>query len=394
MLNQQLILEKNVQDFINSHINSDISKLALLKNPFPDVDYAIILNQIAAKVKAKTKLPTYYSTENIVYPNKISVEQTSSEKTAKYKSEIISGKNLIDLTGGFGVDALYFSKKINQVIHCEINQELSEIVSHNFKQLEIDNILCINRDSLDFLISENKTFDWIYIDPSRRNDAKGKVFLLKDCLPDVQENLETYFKFSDNIMIKTAPILDISAGLLELCNVKTIHIVAVDNEVKELLWIIEKDFFAAMTIKTINISKNIEEKFEFIWNKNQETPSYSLPKKYLFEPNAAIMKSGGFSEVAIQYGLEKLHQFSHLYTSNEKIEFSGRVFEINFCILYHKTEMKKHFETQQANITTRNFPETVDNIRKKFKIKDGGNRYCFFTTNANDEKIVLICTKI
>ena len=389
-----MILNKNVQDFINSHINSDISKLALQKNPFPDIDYAIILNQIASKTKAKTKLPTYYYTENIIYPNKISVEQTSSEKTAKYKSEIISGTNLVDLTGGFGVDDLYFSKKINQVIHCEINQELSEIVSHNFKQLEIDNILCINRDSLDFLISEKKTFEWIYIDPSRRNNAKGKVFLLQDCLPNVPENLETYFKFSKNIIIKTAPILDISAGLLELCNVKSIHIVAVDNEVKELLWIIEKDFFGAIAIKTINISKNIQEKFEFIWNKNQQIPNYSLPKKYLFEPNAAIMKSGGFDEVAIQYGLDKLHQFSHIYTANENIEFPGRVFEINFCILYHKIEMKKHFERQQANITTRNFPETVDNIRKKYKIKDGGNRYCFFTTNVNDEKIVLICTKI
>ncbi len=388
------ILTKKVQDFINSNIGNDISKLALQKNPFPELDYVIILNQIAAKTKAREKLPTFFENTNIIYPSKISVEQTSSEKTAKYKSEIVSGEFLIDLTGGFGVDDLYFARKIKSVIHCEINSELSEIVKHNFQVLNILNIECKNDDSFNILKTFNQKFDWIYIDPSRRNDAKGKVFMLRDCLPNVPENLEFYFRYSDNILIKTAPLLDISAGLLELSNVKTIHIVAIENEVKELLWIIQKNFVGEIEIKTTNITKNIDEKFDFVWNKNQQIPRFDLPKKYLFEPNASIMKSGGFDEVAIQFGIGKLHKFSHLYTSNQKIEFSGRVFEIDFCIPYSKSEMKKHFENQKANITTRNFPETVEYIRKKFKIKDGGNRYCFFTTDANDEKIVLICTKI
>ncbi len=392
------ILNKKVQEFINSNLGNNISKLALQKNPFPDMDYHVVLNQIASKSKAKEKLRTFFNSENIIYPSKISVEQTSSEKTAKYKSEIVFGEFLIDLTGGFGVDDLYFSKKIKNVIHCEINSELSKIVAHNFESLNIKNISCLNGDSKDILktfeLFSKQVFDWIYVDPSRRNDSKGKVFMLEDCLPNVPENLEFYFKYSKNILIKTAPILDISAGLLELINVKTIHIVAVENEVKELLWVIEKDFVEEIEIKTINITKKCEEKFYFVWNKNQEMPIFGMPKKYLFEPNASIMKSGGFNEVAIQFGLEKLHQFSHLYTSDKKIVFSGRVFEIDICIQYNKIEMKKHFENQKANITTRNFPETVEDIRKKFKIKDGGNRYCFFTTNANDEKIVLICTKI
>ncbi len=392
------ILNKKVQEFINSNIGNNISKLALQKNPFPEMDYLMILNQIAAKTKAKEKLPTFFNDDNIIYPSKISVEQTSSEKTAKYKSEIVFGEFLIDLTGGFGVDDLYFSKKIKNIIHCEINNELSKIVSHNFECLNIKNISCLNGDSKDILktfeIFSKQVFDWIYIDPSRRNDAKGKVFMLKDCLPNVPENLSFYFKYSNNILIKTAPILDISAGLLELSNVKTIHIVAVENEVKELLWIIEKGFVGQIEIKTINITKNNQEKFDFEWNKKQQKPIYGMPKKYLFEPNASIMKSGGFDELALQFGLDKLHNFSHLYTSDKKIVFSGRVFEIDICIPYNKIEMKKHFESQKANITTRNFPENVEEIRKKFKIKDGGNRYCFFTTNANDEKIVLICTKI
>lgn len=392
------ILKPEVQNFININIGVEISKLALQKNPFAEIDFLEILNQISAKSKAKDKLPTFFNTENIIYPSKISVEQTSSEKTAKYKSEIISGEVLIDLTGGFGVDDFYFAKKFKYVIHSEINDDLSKIVAHNLKSLNVNNIACLNGDSYDVLKTfdffKRQVFDWIYIDPSRRNEAKGKVFMLKDCLPNVPQNLDFYFEYSKKILIKTAPILDISAGLVELSNVKEIHIIAIENEVKELLWILVQDYVGEIAIKTININKNREENFEFIWNKNQEIPVFGLPQKYLYEPSTAIMKSGGFDEVSIQYELKKLHQFSHLYTSNEKIYFSGRVFEIDFWIPYNKIEMKKHFENQKANITTRNFPETVENIRKKFKIKDGGNRYCFFTTNANEEKIVLICTKI
>ena len=387
-------LNKEVQDFIIANIGGDISSLALKKNPFPEVTYFDILNQIASKTKAKDKLPTFFKNTNIIYPAKISIEQTSSEIAAKYKSLIVAGENLIDLTGGFGIDDFYFAKQMKTVVHCEINTELSEIVKHNFEVLKVKNVDFKIADSLVILQSESRQFDWIYIDPSRRSGTKGKVFMLADCLPNVPENLNIYFNYSNNILIKTAPILDISAGIHELKNVKSVHIVAIENEVKELLWILEKDFTGEITIKTININKKNKEHFESIWNKIPESIEFSLPQKYLYEPNAAIMKSGSFLEVASYFKITKLHPFSHLYTSNEKIEFSGRVFEIDICIPYNKIEMKKHFENQKANIAIRNFKESVETIRKKYKIKDGGNRYCFFTTNANDEKIVLICTKI
>ena len=177
-------------------------------------------------------------------------------------------------------------------------------------------------------------------------------------------------------------------------NVKNIHILALENEVKELLWEIQKDYNSEITIKTINITKQNTQVFDFILNKNQPITNYNLPQKYLYEPNAAIMKSGGFDEINFQFPVHKLHQHSHLYTSIEKIEFPGRVFLIENIIAYQKSEIKKHLENKKLNITTRNFPETVENIRKKWKIKEGGNQYCFFTTNANHEKIVLICTKI
>ena len=375
-------------------MQANISKLALQKNPFPEVPWVEILTQISAKSKAKEKLPTWYAHQNIIYPSKISIEQTSSEKTALYKSSLVSGESLIDLTGGFGIDDYYFSKKINQVYHCELNRELSEIVQHNFEVLNIKNITCLQGDSFDTLKKLNQQFDWIYIDPSRRSDRKGKVFMLKDCLPNVPELLENYFLFSNKILIKTAPILDITSGLNELQNVKTIHVIAVNNEVKELLWEIEKNYEDAINIKTVNFNKEKEELFEFILNEEIENKSHTLPKKYIYEPNSAILKSGAFELVANHFKLEKLHQHSHLYTSDEIIDFPGRVFIIERKFEYNKNEMKEFIQNTKANITTRNFPETVEKIRAKWKISDGGNVYVFFTTDANNHKIVLICAKI
>jgi len=388
------LLNPEIQQFINANIDANIAKLALQKNPFPEVDWISILNQIEAKNKAKDKLPSWFTTKNILYPSKISVEQTSSEKTASYKSELVSGESLIDLTGGFGVDDFYFSKKIKTIAHCEINAALSTIVQHNFEQLNIKNIHCYSGDSVEILAKLNSNWDWIYIDPSRRNDAKGKVFMLKDCLPNVPENLNFLFNFSNNILIKTAPLLDITAGLSELNNVKTVHIVALENEVKELLWEIQKEYSGKTKIKTVNLTKEKRDFFEFVLGEYIGSPEYGLPEKYAYEPNSAIMKSGGFDELGSFYKLKKLHKHSHLYTNSEIINFPGRIFEIENTIKYHKTEMKNHLEGKKVNVTTRNFPETVEAIRKKWKIKEGGNQYCFFTTDENDNKIVLICKKI
>lgn len=387
------VLNPDIQEFINRNVGNDISTIALQKNPFPKVNWFDILDQINGKQKAKSKLPTWYNTQNILYPATVSIEQTSSEKAAEYKSQLVSGEKLIDLTGGFGVDDYYFSKKINQVIHCEIKDKLSQIVKHNFETLNATNIQCIAGESLDTLATLNQKFDWIYIDPSRRNDAKGKVFMLKDCLPNVPELLDLYFEFSSNILIKTAPILDITAGLSELKSVSAIHIVAIENEVKELLWILEKNYSQSIKIVTVNILKDKTEAFSFMYN-SEKLVTYNMPKKYIYEPNAAIMKSGGFDAITTQFELDKLHQHSHIYTSDSLLDFPGRIFEVQKCINYSKAEMKFHLENNKANVTTRNFPETVENIRKKWRIAVGGNLYCFFTTDVNNNKIVLLCDKL
>ncbi|NRT13516.1 class I SAM-dependent methyltransferase [Flavobacterium sp. 14A] len=388
------LLTADIQNYINENSTIPATKLALRKNPFPEMEWISIISQIVAKAKAKDKLPTWYASTNIIYPSKISVEQTSSEKTAAYKSSLISGESLIDLTGGFGVDDYYFSKIIPKVFHCEINEDLSEIVKNNYKSLAINNIICLSGDSTQILLDNEQKHSWIYIDPSRRNDSKGKVFMLKDCLPNVPENLDLYFQKSNAILIKTAPLLDLTAGLNELNNVKKIHIVALENEVKELLWELHKEYEGAVEICTANILKDKIDTFNFIMGQQTQNYNYELALKYLYEPNSAIMKSGGFDEIASQYQLNKLHKHSHLYTSNNLVPFPGRIFKVEKTLQYSKLEMTNHLKNQQANITVRNFPETVENIRKKWKIKDGGSTYTFFTTDYLENKTVLICSKV
>jgi hypothetical protein len=392
-LNIEELLQPKIQDFITENLGTDSVKLALKKNPFPEASYAEIINQIISKMKAKEKLITWFSKTNIIYPEKISIEQTSSESTANYKSSLVSGEKLIDCTGGFGVDDYYFSKQFKTVIHCELNADLSQIVKHNFEVLKVSNIECYQGDSTEILKQLNQKFDCIYIDPSRRNDEKGKVFMLADCLPNVVDLQDFYFQFTNTILIKTAPILDLQAGLLELKNVAQIHIVAVDNEVKELLWKIEKNHNHSPEIIAVNIEK-ITPSITKIESSKLYSARYSLPKKYLYEPNAALMKSGGFEAVSELFNVSKLHQHSHLYTTEEITAFPGRKFQIDAMIPFQKKEIAHYIQGEKMNVSTRNFPIKPEEIKKKYKIQDGGTIFAFFTTNLNNEKIILLCTKL
>ncbi|GEQ86306.1 hypothetical protein ULMS_18140 [Patiriisocius marinistellae] len=384
------LLNKEVQKFIFNY-EGDSTKLAFSGSPFSEISTKQLITQIESRKKAEKKLPIWHSTEGILYPPKLNLEQTSSQVTAAYKSRLVTGETLADFTGGYGVDCLFFSKVFKTVTHFEINESLSQIVNHNYKKLKKHNIKCITGNAFDHL--QSLKFDVVYIDPSRRHDTKGKVFFLKDCLPNIPKNLNVLFQHTDTILIKTSPMLDISVGLSELDFVKEIHIVAVENEVKELLWLINKKTFEALKIKTINISDKGNETFSFLWEDKKDN-TYTFPKKYLYEPNAAIMKSGAFNLLPSRFKVEKLEKHTHLYTSEELQIFPGRSFKIKQIINYNKKEMRNGITFDKANITTRNFPESVATLRKKWKLKDGGNHYLFFTTVAKNQKILLICAKI
>lgn len=386
------LLNDDVQEFINDNLKSDISKLVLKGSPFKTISVQELVNQIIAKQKSAKKLPSWFSIKKIYYPAKISIEQTSSEVTANYKSKIVSGNSIIDITGGFGVDCFYFSKHFERVIHCEINEELSAIVEYNYKLLNIKNIETFSGDGLTCLKNTRENIDCIYIDPSRRNDSKGKVFLLKDCLPNVPENIDFLFKKANQILIKNSPILDITSAINELKFTKEIHIIAINNEVKEVLFLLEKNFTDQIIVKTINLQKGNSQEFNFILDQ-EVVSNYSEPKNFLYEPNAAILKSGGFHQISKQLKIDKLHQHSHLYTSELLISFPGRVFKIAHVIPYDKKVLKKLIPENKANFTIRNFPKNVAQLRKETKIKEGGNIYVFFTKNTNNHLKVIICEK-
>ncbi len=387
------ILNTGIQEFINENLNTDIMSVLLKKLPFSTVSVQEVAEQIEAKKKCKGKLPTYYNTPTIYYANKLHIEQTSSEITAAYKATLIRGKSMADLTGGLGVDSYFFSKKIARVFHCEIDQNLSEIAAYNFTVLGAKNIIAIPKNGFEFLLENKEQFDWIFIDPSRRNEVKKRVFFLEDCLPNVPENLELLFTKTDRILIKTAPLLDISIGCKELKNVKEIHVISVRNEVKELLWILEKRYVGSIAVKTIDYASTGISVFDFELSEEKNAlAELALPLTFLYEPNAAILKSGAFKTLGNRFQLSKLHNHTHLYTSDKGIAFPGRIFKIDAVFPYTKKNLHP-LRNSKANISTRNFPESVANIRKKFKINDGGDQYLFFVKNMNEQYMVLQCSK-
>ena len=388
------ILNTGVQNFIVENLNSDTVSVLLKKPIFEGILNKELAEQLEARKKSEKKLPTWFGTSKIYYPNKRNIEQTSSEITAEYKAEIIEGESLLDVTGGLGVDSFFFSKRIDQIFHCEIEEKLSHIAAHNFNLLGARNIKTVTADGLRFLKNSNLTFDWVYLDPSRRNDSKGKVFRLSDCFPNILEHLELLFSKSKNILLKTSPLLDLSIGIKGLQSVTEIRVVALNNEVKELIWVLKKGYLGKISVKTVNLKKSGNQSFNFLFDEEKlASSSYSEPLSYLYEPNAAIMKSGGFKILGNRFNLKKLHEHTHLYTSNGLIEFPGRIFKIEKKVRYNKNAIKE-LGVLNANVTTRNFSETVAEIRKKYRIRAGGSIYLFFIKTNNNQKTILCCSKL
>ncbi len=315
------------------------------------------------------------------YPALLSIEQCSSEPTAAYKAGLAIGNTLIDLTAGFGVDSYFFSKKVDEVYSCEINPELSSISAHNVSVFNVKNVHCLAEDGIAFLKSTSLKFDTIYIDPARRSNS-NKVFRLKDCTPDVTEHLDLFLTKAQRIIIKTAPLLDISAGLSELKNVSEIHIVSVKNECKELLWVIDKDYDGETQIICATINEDIKTfSFPISELKTKIELSTNEPTGYLYEPDVALLKSGAFNLIAARFGLEKLHQQSQLYCSIEiKPDFLGRIFKIESLISLNELKKEKDLK---GNVIVRNFPEKAENLVKKYKIGPSKDHFILFTQTIN-----------
>ncbi|MFC2187317.1 RsmD family RNA methyltransferase [Fulvivirgaceae bacterium LMO-SS25] len=391
-----LLQKSDVKDFIKNNESENPAQLMLNASVGQDFPLKEAVAQIAARQKAKQKLPEWYSTEGIIFPPSISMEQCSSELTALFKAQLFSGKTLVDLTGGTGVDSFYFSKHFEKVQFIERQGHLCDLAKHNFQVLGADNIEVHSNDGLDFLADNQSNIDLIYLDPARRDDKKNKVFRLMDCQPDITLIQNALFKKCKQILLKAAPMLDVNAATMKLNGVKKIWVVAVENECRELLILMEKGWLEEPIIEAVNIKSPAETNY-FTFTKSEEAASaigLSMPNKYLYEPNAAILKAGGFRSIAIRYDLKKLHPNSHLYTSDSFIDgFPGRSFEVTATEHPYSRKLMELLPEGKANITARNFPETVAAIRRRTKIKDGGDIYIFATTLLDRKPVFLLCKK-
>ncbi|MCO6500641.1 MAG: class I SAM-dependent methyltransferase [Vicingus serpentipes] len=381
------------QEFIQQHKNKTSSEVALLLSKKSELDKEFIINQINGIQKAKKKLPELYNNPDFIYPSALSMEQCSSEQTAIYKSTLVKGKSLIDLTGGLGIDSYYFSKQIDDITYLEQNTKLFETANTNFKLLGATNIKTINTTCENFLKTNTTQYDVAYIDPSRRNETQ-RVFFLNECMPNIIELSDDIFKITHQILVKTAPLLDIKQSIKDLKYVSKVFVIAVNNECKEVLYLLDKGTSKTIKIETINLGSPPQH-FSFrLTDEIMNTPTFSEPQTYLYEPNVAILKAGAFNTIATSLNIQKLAPNSHLYTSKEMIpDFPGRIFHIQQVLNYNLKEFKP-LNIKQANITCRNFNEKPESVKKKLKLKDGGNTYLFATTNQHNKPILVCCSKI
>ena len=375
-------------------MEADINRILLGKSNFPDVNTRELAEQIDSRKRCEKKLPLWFQTEGIYYSPKVSVEQSSSEITANFKAGLAIGESLIDLTGGFGVDCFYFQKNGFLVTHCEINEELSEISGHNAKILGDNKTSFYAGDGLN-LLGKNQFYDTIYVDPSRRINTR-KVFRLQDCEPNVPAKLANFKNKSARIIIKTSPLLDIQAGLNELGNVNQIYILSIKNDCKELLWIIDPENPATDTeviCHTFNNQIEREYRFRLSEERNFILSNFSDPLNFIYEPDVALMKSGSFKLISRDFKVLKLHQNSHLYTSDYVQEgFPGRTFKVDQHWDYKAFSKIKNI--YKANVISRNFPLNPQQIKQKHTINDGGDCFLIFTTGSSGQLIVIQCRKV
>ena len=449
-------MNQATQDFIRQHQDEDVRQLAFLGSKYPEVDMPFALDQIRGRKMARVKLPRWASLEGIIYSPHISMEQCSSESTALYKAELAarllglpassSGTEMkaeneiefVDLTGGFGVDFSYIAARLGvKSMYVERQAHLCEAAKENFGRLGLKNAIVKNGDGIEILHSFHPkkkdaasaddslgiTYDQprsllktnlglkiIFIDPARRDDAGNKVVSLKDCTPDVTVLQEEMLSKADYVIIKLSPMLDWHRAISELSHVREVHIISVNNECKELLLVLSArnmgDMEASSADGEVKHAGNlsiycVNDAQSFVCDESDmETspvkiaPSTLEEMQYLYEPNASLMKAGCFGVLSGRYDARMLSKNSHLFVSQAPIEaFPGRSFRIIAVSSFNKKELKRHLSgITKANIATRNFPLSVAELRKRLKLKDGGETYIFATT-LSDESHVLVITE-
>ena len=386
-------------DFIREHAEADVRQLALQGTKNPEVNLTFALEQIAGRQKAKTKLPTWAATDGIIYPPHLSMEQCSSEQTARYKANIAGkGALMVDLTAGYGVDMAFVSPNYRRAIHVEQQAPLCAISSENFKLLGLNHIEVVCADGVDYLHQLDHA-DLIFLDPARRDNHGGRTYGIADCTPNVLELRDELLQKADRVMLKLSPMLDWRKAVEDLGNVNEVHIVSVDNECKELLLILSKEekplkLFCVNNDQVFEVSDDVTGGRFFCDTASDVTKEPS--PCYIFEPNVSIMKAGCFALLEQRFKVAQLDKNSHLFVSDNDIsDFPGRRFIIEKTTSMNKRELKAALAgIDKANITVRNFPMSVAELRKRLKLKEGGDLYLFATTIAGHQHQLFLCRKI
>ena len=383
-------VNQSTLDYIRQHADEDVRQLALRGHKCLDVDLQYALEQIAGRQKARTKLPSWAAIDGIVYPPHLSMEQCSSEATARYKASIAGkGALFVDLTAGFGVDMALISQGFQKAVHVERQPQLCAISSENLRLLGLNHIEVVCGDGVAYLHTMRHA-DLLFIDPARRDVHGGRTYDISDCTPNVLEILDEMLEKADRVMIKLSPMLDWRKAVADLGKVNEVHIISVDNECKELLLILSK------TKKPLRVfCVNNDECFEVIEGISSQPRPLPQDMRYLYEPNASVMKAGCFDLIEQRFGVVQLERNSHLFVSDKEIlGFPGRQFLIEKRTSMNKRELKATLaDVDQANITVRNFPMSVAELRKRLKLKEGGDVYIFATTISDEGHQLLVCRK-
>lgn len=385
-----MTISEKERELIEKFKDSNVNDLALRLKEDKDVRPKFVLQQIEGKQVMLKKMPSWADNKEVLYPIHLSLEQCSSMFTADYKANVVENiltnfDNMVDLTGGFGVDFYMVSRNFKNAVYVERDKDLCEIVEHNFNALSRNNASFLNCNGVDFLKSSDMNFNLVFIDPARRDKSGGKTVHIQDCEPNIIEFQDVMISKSEIVVIKLSPMLDISECVLMLKNIREIHVVAANNECKEILVVLDKTHKSEPKLVAVNNTEKIE------FYKSEETDTKAIiadnisEGMFLYEPNTAIMKAGAYKLICKKFNVKALHQSSHLYISESEIcDFPGRKFMIE------KIGSPKDFkDIKKANLAVRNFPMKADELKKKMKIKDGGDVYLFATTLKNDKKIII-----
>lgn len=395
-------------EFIREYRERDIRQLALQANRFPDVDMPYALDQIQGWQIARRKLPKWAACDGVIFPPHLSMEQCSSEPTAQYKLNLAMewaervghASSMTDLTGGFGVDFSFTSCAFAAATYVERNEQLCHIVEHNLPLLGLNNATVVCADAVEYLSTvEPQTM--LFLDPARRDEHGAKTVMLADCTPDVVQLLPKLLEKSRFTMLKLSPMLDWHKAVDDLQGVvREVHIVLVGGECKELLLVLSTVVESELKVYCADLSTASDTSSLFVYTPGSSAPVVNSKlktqnSKFVHEPNASIMKAGCFDELAAAYGVSPVSRNSHLFLSDEPVEgFPGRSFVVERVTTMNKGELRKALVgIEKANIATRNFPLTVAELRKRLKIKDGGDVYIFATTTAEGEHLLLISRK-